>query len=211
MKKLRRFISTVKYKWQSLFWLNAYNSPFIPLKLFVYFGDIKHSCPYFLPRYWKKFTYEDCVRKAEEAQKRVPPLVPFTHKPEYYKNYSKPVAIKYFGINLTGLGWKTKWDSYRFEYSPSISVVLFGKQFFMAFVPSIGNNSLLDSYWEAWLNYHYETDRKKSKKERLKELLKVYSCTWRSGTEAKGNLKETDYYLDILKPKYAEFYLSIKG
>lgn len=211
MKKLKRFWSSVKYKIQSLFWLRSYNSPFIPLKLFVYFGEIKHGTPYFLPRRWVKYTKQDCIEAAEKAQKRVPAHLTFTHKPEYYKSYSKPVPIKYFGINLTGLGWKMKWDSYRFEYSPSISIIVFGKQLFIAFVPSAENNSLLDPYWESFLYYHYETDRKKSKKERLKELFKIYSCTWRSGSEAKGNLKETDYYNYILKPKYVEFYHSIKN
>ena len=56
---------------------------------------------------------------------------------------------------------------------------------------------VLDCYWEAWLTYCYNTDKTKSKKERLKELKEKYTCTW-------GN-KETgyvDYYPYILKQKY---------
>ena len=113
---------------------------------------------------------------------------------------NKPVPIKYFGFNFTTLGWKTKWEDYRFEWSPSISLVIFGKQLFIEIVPNIKTDDsiiAMDCYWEAWLNYKYKLYKTKSIKERIEELQKVYSCTW--GNEEKGY---TNYYPIILKNKY---------
>ena len=65
---------------------------------------------------------------------------------------NKPVPIKYFGFNFTTLGWKTKWEDYRFEWSPSISLVIFGKQLFIEILPNIKTDDstiAIDCYWEA--------------------------------------------------------------
>ena len=113
---------------------------------------------------------------------------------------NKPVPIKYFGFNFTTLGWKTKWEDYRFEWLPSISIVLFGKQLFIEIVPNIKiDNSAIatDCYWEAWLNYKYKTDKTKSIEERIEELQKVYSCTW-----GNSEMGYTNYYPIVLKNKY---------
>ena len=151
----------------NLSFLGVLNSPFRGLKLKWYFGDIEHGTPYFLPRKWVK---------------------------------NKPVPIKYFGFNFTTLGWKTKQEDYRFEWSPSISLVIFGKQLFIEVLPNVDMSKsivVLDCYWEAWLTYYYNTDKTKSKEERLEELYKKYSCTW--GNEKDGYV---DYYPYILKEDY---------
>ena len=100
--------------------------------LYFYFGEIKMGTPYFLPRKWVKDT----------------------EKP----GHLKAVPIKYFGINYNTLGWKTKYDEYRFEYNPALSIVMFGKQLYISISPKIYEDRD-DIYWEAWL-YYKDTNKK---------------------------------------------------
>lgn len=116
--------------------------------------------------------------------------------------------VKYLWLNVSGLGWKPKWDEYRFEWSPYISLVIFGKQLFIEVVPIIEDNSNVDHYWEAWLNWEYRTDKYKSKIERFKELINKHSCTWISHVE--GEISEIDYYEKILSKKYLKLYNQLK-
>lgn len=176
MKKINRYIkskiSNFKYKFN---YLGVLNSPFVGLELKWYFGNIKHGTPYFLPRKWV-----ECDNGS----------------------YSKPIPIKYFGFDYTSLGWKTKYDDIRFEWSPSISLVIFGKQLFISIIPKMGKTPedaaiRVDIYWEAYLTYKYRTDKTKSKHERLEQTMKEYSCIW--GNNEKGYM---DYYPLILKDKY---------
>jgi hypothetical protein len=154
-----------------------FNSPFKRLKLVWYFGEIAKGTPYFLPRKWVK-----------------------TEKG------SKPVPLKYFGFNWNGLGWKTKWDDYRFEYNPSFSMVILGKQLWIGITPNINiDKAFIDSYWEAWLYWYYRTDKNLSFNKRMESLFEQYSCTWKSKDE------RTDHYLEILKPKYLKFYNNWKN
>jgi len=64
---------------------------------------------------------------------------------------------------------------------------------------------LPDVYWEAWLNYENDTNKKLSKSERLEELVKKHSCTWTSYSKDREPIS-TDYYLYILKNKYLNKY-----
>ena len=195
---------SLKYK---LKFLKILNSPFVGLKLKWYFGEIQHGTPYFLPRKWIKCNLEDGLKAwnklGEHSQKAY--LRSQTQQEwikKYAKSYTKPIPIKYFGWDFTSLGWKTKWGSYRFEWSPMISIVLFGKQICIWFMPNINLDEYriaLDCYWEAWLTYEYDTDKSKSVEERLKELFSKYSCTW--GSEKNGYI---DYYPIILKKKHYE-------
>ena len=203
MKKIKALLNSVKYK---LSFLGVLNSPLKGLKLKWYFGDIEHGTPYFLPRKWVRCNKKDALKSwnnlknetREVYEKYNGGIEHWTN--HYIKNYTKPVQIKYFGFNFTTLGWKTKWDSYRFEWSPSISLVLFGKQLFIEILPNIKTDDstiAIDCYWEAWLNYKYKTDKSKSVEKRLEELQKEYSCSW--GNKEKGY---TNYYPIILKNKY---------
>jgi len=201
MKVLKKMVSSIKYDFE---FLKVLNSPLVGLKLKWYLGEIKHGTPYFLPRRWVKCTSGD-------ANKAWGKLSIETHRAitktiskdqwlkDYAKTHTKAIPIKYFGWHFTTLGWKTKWDDYRFEWSPSLSIVIFGKQLFINIIPKIIKHDDtkwgVDCYWEAWLNYNYKTDKTKSKKKRLEELKKIYSCTWSDG---KGN--STNYYDYILKP-----------
>lgn len=204
MKTPKQLISNFKYNFR---FLKVLNSPFIGLKLKWYFGEIEHGTPYFLPRKWVKCNRED----AKEAWYKLDmnSRIAYSKNPggreswikDHIKHYTKAVQIKYFGWHFTTLGWKTKWDEFRFEWNPSLSIVLFGKQLFISIIPNATEDVMItDTYWEAWLNYEYRTDRTKSQVERLKELQDKHSCTWSSGSG--DNVILTDYYTMILKEKY---------
>ena len=202
MKKIKVLLSNIDYK---LSFMGVLNSPFKGLKLKWYFGKIQHGTPYFLPRKWVKCNLDDGLKawnklgeRSQNAYLRSQTQQEWIEK--YANNHTKPVPIKYFGWHFTSLGWKTKWNEYRFEWSPMISIVLFGKQICIWFMPNIDLDEYriaLDCYWEAWLNYKYKTDKSKSVEKRLEELQKEYSCSW--GNEEKGY---TNYYPIILKNKY---------
>lgn len=207
-KSIKSYFKRIKYSFKYDYeWLKVLNSPFIGLKIKWYFGKISIGIPYFLPRKWVKVTKIDCEKLLQEDIQRCLPERMNGRTWEYYKNHKKPVPIKYFGINYTSLGWKTKWNDYRFEWAPSLSIVIFGKQLFIWVIPKCNYDQILvsDCYWEAWINYNFRTNSKLSKKERLLELFKIYSCSW--GNDEKGY---TDYYLYILKDKYLNFYKNNK-
>lgn len=154
---------------RKLEWLNILNSPFKRPTLKFYFGKLAHGTPYFYPRRWRKYTLQEALDKATEIV-GVPTLEneKWTKYNEvrdrYLKGYLKAVPKK-VGWDLVGLGWKTKWDDYRFEWSPMFSFVFFKWQFCI-FV--MGHSTRQDNYWEAWLYYHYRTSGNK-----LERLLKT--------------------------------------
>ena len=200
---MKNLLDNIKY---NLLFLKVLNSPFKGLKLKWYFGEIKHGTPYFLPRKWIKCDKQDAVRawvRITDEMKKIY-IDKWGNEDEYYdyyiRTFNKPVPIKKFGVNFTTLGWKTKFDDYRFEWSPSISIVIFGKQLFISILPKVDIDKYivaLDCYWEAWLTYENLTDKTKTMEERIEELQKIYSCSWGSPNEGYIN-----YYPIILKEKY---------
>ena len=214
--KIIRYIkakaSNFKYNWG---YLGVLNSPFVGLTTKWYFGEIKYGTPYFLPRKWVKCDRDDALKSWYKQNKHLfdePPKNSIESSTrdkykeywikDYIKNHIKPVPIKYFGFDYTSLGWKTKYEDIRFEWSPSISLVIFGKQLFISVIPKLrktpeDTTMLVDLYWEAYLTYKYRTDKSKSKQERLEQTMKLYSCTW--GNKENGYF---DYYTLILKQKY---------
>lgn len=145
--------------------LRAYNSPFKPPKLIWYFGKTAIGVPIFLPRKW--------INNKE--------------KPGYMKAKSLTV-----GFSFCDLMWKTKYHSYRFEYSPVLSFVAFGYQVAITFVAPHA-----DHYWECFLAYYYETDKKLSRQDRLKDCIERFPCVW---TRHSGDEKEKiNYWKLILK------------
>ena len=155
---------------RKLYFLKALNSPFKPFKLKWYCGKVAVGTPYFLPRVW--------VKNKE--------------KPGYLK--TKPRKI---GFDFVSLGWKTKWEEtdYRFEWHPVWSFVFFGYQIAVTFMAPEYNH-----YWEAWLYYERDTDKTKSKKERIEQCRKEFSLDYITTTN--GVSEEIDYYTLILKSKY---------
>lgn len=147
--------------------LKAFNSPFIRPKISFYFGKIVHGTPYFFPRKW--------VKNKEE--------------PGYLKCIPKKI-----GFDFIGLGWKTKWTAtdYRYEWSPIWSFVFFKWQLCIFFnVPHPSN------YWESWLFYELNTDKRKSQKDRIKQTIKEYPQNWTVYNN--GKEEKIDYYTLILK------------
>lgn len=176
-------------------YLKTYNSPFKPLKLEWYFGKVAKGVPYFLPRRWRKTTIREAIENATKSintinlNKRS-----FEDWFKHHKRYTKAIPKK-IGFDFVNLGWKTKYGSHRFEYSPVWSFVAFGYQVTLTFIAPE-----LDHYWESFLAYHYETDKKLSVRERLDDCIKKFPQTW---TKHSGDKKETiDYWKLILKNKY---------
>jgi hypothetical protein len=151
--------------------IGAFFSPFKRPKLRFYLGKVAIGTPYFLPR-----------KAVKDPQ-----------KPGYLKFVTKKI-----GFDLVGLGWKTKWTDtdYRFEWSPVISFVFFKWQF--AITISATHS---DHYWESWLYYTRNTDKTKSRKERIyqtqKDFPQIYT-QWTTGFEK----TKIDYYPIILKKRY---------
>jgi hypothetical protein len=197
-------MSKLKYKLQRLRYWKILFSPFKPFRIRFYFGKIAIGVPYFLPRKWVKYTEADTIKAAHEAINK-PQFVKKSYEEwiNSYKNYSKAVPLK-FGFSSCGLGWKTKWSDtdYRYEYGPVLSFVCLGYQIAL----SIGHKHP-DHYWTAWLYYEYNTDKTKSKKERIEQCKKDFPQTYivyhKSPKTGKNSIQETiDYYKLILKPKY---------
>ena len=214
MNIIKKIKNWYKYYFINQFkFLKVLNSPFKRLQLKWYFGEIKHGTPYFFPRKWVKCDLEDGLKAwnklgehSQNAYLRSQTQQEWVKK--YTKTYTKPIPIKYFGLDFTTLGWKTKWNDYRFEWSPSLSIVIFGKQLFISILPNIQkykrfNQDVMkiDCYWESWLNWEYNTNKTKSKEERFKELVSKHSNTWGNSSEG-----YTDYYYHILNKKYLKLY-----
>lgn len=116
----------------------------------------------------------------------------------------KFVPIRRLGFDYNHLGWKTKFSDYdvRFEWSPSYSFIILGYQLNVSFLPNIDSN--IDPYWEAWIIYNYKTNKKYTKKERLKHVFENYNCTW--SWSKNGEKYKEDHYLNILSNKWIPFY-----
>jgi len=157
----------LKYLIKDFDYLRAYNSPFKPLKLKWYCGKIALGTPYFYPRRW--------VKSKEN------------------KGYLT-VVTKKIGFDFVRLGWKTKYDDYRFEWSPMISFVFFKWQIAVTFVAPHA-----DQYWESWLYYTRETTG--SIEDRIAQCRKKAPQIWT--TYHPNSTKERiDYYNLILKEKW---------
>jgi hypothetical protein len=188
----------LKYTLQSLRWVKALWSPFKPFKVSFYAGKTKIGIPYFLPRKWVKFTREDALEKATKVS-QMSGSIYFGKDPntivDEFMRYTKAVPLK-VGFSYCSLGWKTKYDDYRHEWNPIISFVFFGYQIALTFYSPYHSH-----YWEPWLYYEYETDKTKSKRERIEQCRKEASQTWTSHKHDEEPVT-TDYYTKILRSKY---------
>lgn len=128
--------------------LKTYFSPFKPLKMKWYVGEVAVGVPYFYPR-----------RTVKDKD-----------RPGYLKFVSKKV-----GFDFVDLGWKTKWTptDYRFEWSPVWSFVFFKWQIAVAFIAPEMNH-----YWECWLYYENNTDKSLPTLERLTQARDRFPCIW---------------------------------
>lgn len=130
---------------------------------------------------------------------------------KYYKFKYKWVIGKYqwvFGDYLyrhrpkvyfqcMGLGWKSKYDSYRFEWAPFILFKFFSWQ--IRFVVGPLDVPSPDIYWESILEFTDKTDKRS-----FKEI--IDSHVWRD------NDKKLDiFYYDLLTKKGKELYYGNKS
>jgi hypothetical protein len=202
----------IKFKYSKLYWflrnfewLSVYFSPFKPPKLKFYFGKVAIGTPIFLPRTWKKATPQKAIDEAVKELKRIKEhnrregnykLTEWSFSELYdrYLNYrfSDP---KKFGFDFVGLGWKTKYDSFRHEWNPIWSFVCFGYQIALIFRPEDDMH-----FWECYLAFEHDTDKSKSAQERLKEAKEKHPCVWTSHSD-KGKVT-TDYWTKVIKKRY---------
>lgn len=150
---------------------------FLKPKKSYYFGRVKFGTPYFFPRNYNGSVL--VVRKLrlrsqtdfEELIKNKPWLrnkenskfvnLPLVRRCKYwilkifdeyfYVSIGWPVCVK-----TIDLGWKDKFRSPRYEWSPQFHVFFFGLQFCMFWNSPLGNN---DDYYEQILWYLYYSDR----------------------------------------------------
>lgn len=191
---------SLKHTLERYRWIKAMFSPFRPLTIKWYVGKTAVGVPYFFPRKWVKYGDEDikaAIAKHKANKNYVQHLDSKLY--EMYKGYTKAVPIK-VGFDSCSLGWKTKWSStdFRYEWGPVFTFVFFGYQIAAMIGPEDRNT--VSHYWEAWLYYEYETDKTKSKRERIEQCREECNQTWYRSE--KGVDTKIDYYELILKPKY---------
>ena len=67
-----------------------------------------------------------------------------------------------FRFDDSDIMWKTKYDDFRYEFPAHITLVIFGLAISVTAVPSIGDYTSYDDYWESILNYRYYKSLKKT-------------------------------------------------
>ncbi len=145
-----------------------------------FFGKKRYGTPYFYPRKWSE---------------------------EHKKYFDK----KWFGIDVMQLGWKTKWNSYRHEWNPCVIVTLpFNFQLVCIWTlepkeKDMFGDMLDMSMWEGYLTWTYDTDHLLCKQDRMRDLIKKWSCVW------EGNNGVTDYSKDVMEEEYYNIYLEAKS
>ena len=104
-----------------------------------------------------------------------------------------PIWMKFHIVNLD-LGWKTKWDTYRYEFPPQFTIIAFDLSLSLTLHCPVKNEFACDDhYWEAILNHLYA-----NKSGRLKETIEstgIWS-TWK----CKDSDNRTDYF--AVRPEY---------
>jgi hypothetical protein len=189
-------------------YLGVINSPFKGLRVSFYFGEILHGTPYFYPRKWIKYTKKELYNNfLEELKGEKPRYVDWKLYYDQNKGMSHAIDTKWFGIDVLGLGYKSKFEEWRYEYNPMMSIVVLKRQFCMFIRPNITCDRD-DVYWEAWLTYKYDTDKKSSIDQRFLQLIEKYSATWSQYT--KNGKITVDYFPDILKKKWSKSYKQIE-
>jgi len=131
-------------------------------------GKVAIGTPYFLPRRW----------------------VDNPDKPGHQKAIPKQI-----GFDWVTLGWKTKYDEFRFEWAPVLSFVFLKWQIAVIIKAQHENH-----YWECWLAYELDTDHSLPKKERLKLARERHPCIWSS--HKNGTKTVTNYWNEVLKNKW---------
>ena len=148
---------------EALEFLKVYNTPFKFVKPKLYIGNVAIGTPYFLPRKWVKSKTK--------------------------KGYLEPKPKK-IGFDFVGMGWKTKFGQYRFEWAPIWSFVFFKWQIAIMFQAPEELH-----FWECYLYYINEANKD------LDKAIEEFPCVWIKYTN--GEKVEINYWKLILKNRYA--------
>jgi hypothetical protein len=118
----------------------------LPVKSY-YFGKIEHGCPYFYPWNFNKTILT--IRKER----------PMFLRCKYFKLFNREISYGWpIKVVKYDLGWKDKFNSPRFEWSPSFQIYFFKWQFCMWWVTPIEDRNN-DNYWEQILWYLHYSDK----------------------------------------------------
>jgi len=124
---------------------------FKPPKKEYYFGKVRHGTPYMYPR-----NYCGSIIKIRKEKPIFNRLNNFKLG-KYFIFYGYPIII-----SKVQLGWKDKFNSPRYEWSPQFHIFMFGLQFAMWWnAPSPAGHSDYnnDRYYEMILHYLYYSDK----------------------------------------------------
>jgi len=172
---------------------------FIPPKKKYYFGKLTHGTPYFYPMRFNStiVSFRKLQLKSKEEVEKYEKDYP--HLIKHNKNYrfknlpmvrrSKDWIFRLFGnsywlqigwpimIHTNDLGWKDKFDSPRFEWSPAFYIFFFKWQFCMWWGIPDGNT---DRYYEQilWYLYYANKDIEKAEKTWPWQDFKTKKSTW---------------------------------
>jgi len=164
-----------------------------PVKIY-YWGELSFGTPYFWPinfcqsiisirklKLSPKEELDKCINDYQKANKKFVnmPLVRRT------KNWTIKLFGQYFYVALgwpimfakTNLGWKDKWETPRFEWSPSFLIFFFKWQFCIHWKAPIEDE---DRYWEMllWYNEYADKDIIKAKETWPWKNYETKESTW---------------------------------
>ena len=120
------------------------NNPFKSPKNTYYLGKIKFGTPYFYPRNHNKTIFN--IYKEKRPYERNKTFKVFG----YYVSVGWPIVYR-----INSIGWKDKFDTPRFEWSPAFYLFFFNWQLCIWKTPKTGD---VDNYWEMflWWKYYYK-------------------------------------------------------
>lgn len=160
------------------------NSPFkLPIKKY-YLGKLKHGTPYMWPMGFNStiFSFRKLKLTSKEELDRFAKDYPHLKEAKKYSNLpmvrrSKDWIFQLFGnhywlqvgwpikIHRGELGWKDKWDTPRFEWSPSFMIFFFKWQFCIWWLAP-KSDKFDDTYWEMFLWWKIYSNKDLEKAER---------------------------------------------
>jgi hypothetical protein len=139
---------------------------FLPPKKTYYLGKTVYGIPYFYP--WNFNSTILTIRKEKPKFLRCKHFKLFGYK----VSYGSPIYIYWHG-----LGWKDKYNSPRFEWSPAFYMFFFKCQFVIHWVSPNKNN---DTYYEMilWYLKYSDKDIKKAEETWGWQDCKTKESTW---------------------------------
>lgn len=174
---------------------------FKPPRKEYYLGKLIYGTPYFWPQNFCStiFNIRKLKEKTQEQIDKEKKDYPYKHTIDKFSNLpmarrTKAWIFKLFGsyyrlsvgwpikVHRSTLGWKDKFESPRYEWSPAFLFYFFKWQFCIFYTaPKIqGQEGCQDNYWEMilWHLYYCDKDIQKSQKEWSWVNLDTKESTW---------------------------------